>query len=640
MKEKNIKFIDLFAGIGGFHEALKKLSLECVFASEVDEFSRKTYLANHQIDLANFNRDIRSISPSEISDHDILCAGFPCQPFSQAGYKKGFNDGDKSERGNLFFCIVDILEAKKPAAYIIENVRHLLKHDNGCTFKIIYQHLEEVGYTVNYQVLKASDYGLPQHRPRVFIVGFNRELVDTFWAFNFPLPIPLKMTMSDVWEGNCDRDIGFTLRVGGRRSPIDDRRNWDGYKVNGEVVRIQPKQGLKMMGFPDRFQFPVSKTEAMKQLGNSVCVDVVYHVAREVKEYLENHKIKEISGNKELKGTLNKGEWSEFYAFMRLLLDRHLFFGDREGKPLEDYVVVFKIKHNQTDIEYIKNNGEIEIRNLLDRKIQTLKIKEILESVNVAEIYQSIKKAKGSSFSIAQIQKYFDLLQIKSFKGSSYSKGDLNISFNHNEIQYPSQNIDIKSSIGSSPTLLNASSATNFIFEVKNFNSDIDLINSIKTKYKIRDRLVKIHELGSLLEFVKCEQDVHTNNLKKVDSLMPEILSNILLKYYTGLGAKISELVIDENKICRIKDYLKAVLLGMFFSKQWDGEYTANGSVLVRKEKDLILYHVIKDKILKDYLFHNTKLDTPSSTKHRFGTLYKEKNQTLIKLNLQIKFIN
>jgi DNA (cytosine-5)-methyltransferase 1 len=416
---RNLKFIDLFAGIGGFHEALKKLSLECVFASEIDEYARKTYLANYQIDLANFNRDLRSISPSEIPDHDILCAGFPCQPFSQAGYKKGFNDGDKSERGNLFFCIVDILEAKKPAAYIIENVRHLLKHDNGCTFKIIYQHLEEVGYTVNYQVLKASDYGLPQHRPRVFIVGFNRELVDAFWAFNFPLPIPLKMTMSDVWEGNCDRDIGFTLRVGGRRSPIDDRRNWDGYKVNGEVVRIQPKQGLKMMGFPDRFQFPVSKTEAMKQLGNSVCVDVVYHVAREVKEYLENNKIKEISGNKELKGTLNKGEWSEFYAF-----------------------------------------------------------------------------------------------------------------------------------------------------------------------------------------------------------------------------AKISELVTDENKICRIKDYLKAVLLGMFFSKQWDGEYTANGSVLVRKEGDLVLYHVIKDKILKDYLFHNTKLDTPSSTRHRFGTLYKEKNQTLIKLNLQIRFIN
>ena len=637
---KKLKFIDLFAGIGGFHEALTRLSIECVFASEIDEQARKTYLANHKIDKTIFNRDIRSIAPSEIPDHDILCAGFPCQPFSQAGYKKGFNDGDKSERGNLFFCIIDILEAKKPAAYIIENVRHLLKHDNGRTFKIICEHLEQVGYTINYKVLKASEYGLPQHRPRIFIVGFNKELVDTFWAFNFPLPIPLKMTMSNVWEGNCHRDIGFTLRVGGRRSPIDDRRNWDGYVVNGEIVRIQPEQGIKMMGFPDRFQFPVSNTEAMKQLGNSVCVDVVYHVAREVKEYLEQHTIKnETREIQQLKGTLNKGEWSEFYAFIRLPLDKYLFWGDIAGNPLDEYVVVFKISHNKANIEYFKSNDEIEIRDKYGEKIKTLTIKEVREQISLEAIYQIIKSSKGSSFALPKIKEYLELLQIQSFKGSSYSKGDLNISFNYDNIQYLSQDVDIKSDIGSLPTLLNASSATNFIFEVKHFTGDIDRINNITTKYKIRDRLLHLQQLNSTLKFVKCEKEVHSNNLKKVDSLMPQILANILTKYYSGEGAKIFELVTDENEICRIKDYLKAVLLGMFSSKKWDGNYTDNGSILVRKQGDLVLYHVIKDKILKDYLFYNTKLDTPSSTRHRFGNLYKEKNQTFIKLNLQIRFI-
>jgi DNA (cytosine-5)-methyltransferase 1 len=359
----SLKFIDLFAGIGGFHEALKKLNMECVFASEINQYARETYLANHKIEASNFNQDIRSIVAADIPDHDILCAGFPCQPFSQAGYKKGFDDGDRSERGNLFFCIIDILEAKKPQAYIIENVRHLLNHDQGRTFKIICQHLENAGYTVNYKILKASEYGLPQHRPRIFIVGFNKELVNTFWAFDFPQAIPLKMTMSDIWQGNCSRDIGFTLRVGGRRSPIDDRRNWDGYLVNGEVLRIKPEQGVKMMGFPDNFHFPVSPTEAMKQLGNSVCVNVVYYVATQVKEYLGNNGIEETDKEKQL-SRLNKGEWSEFYAFLRLLIDEYLSFGNQEGNPLTEYVVVFKLKHNHTDIEYLKNEGNMKFKML------------------------------------------------------------------------------------------------------------------------------------------------------------------------------------------------------------------------------------------------------------------------------------
>ena len=131
------KFIDLFAGIGGFHLAMSNLGAECVFASEKDKYARETYKANFDTEKFEFNDDIRKVSPDQVSEHDILCAGFPCQPFSQAGLKKGFQDGHDSERGNLFFCILDILEAKRPKAFILENVRHLVKHDNGNTFRTI-----------------------------------------------------------------------------------------------------------------------------------------------------------------------------------------------------------------------------------------------------------------------------------------------------------------------------------------------------------------------------------------------------------------------------------------------------------------------------------------------------------------------
>lgn len=293
---KKYKFIDLFAGIGGFHTALHNLGAECVFASEIDKFARETYTANFKnispklFENDHFNDDITSIEKEEIKekipDFDILCGGFPCQPFSQAGFKKGFDD----DRGNLFFHIAQIIEKKEPQAFLLENVRHLVNHDNGRTFSTIQHILEnELGYSFYPKVIKASDFGLPQHRPRIFLVGFKK---DKFYKnenkeFKFPEPKKeLDFTMSDVWEGKCDRDIGLTLRVGGRGSPIDDRRNWDGYRVNGEVKRLGPKEGKRMQGFPDEFIFPVTDIQAMKQLGNSVAVPVIQAIADKIINYL------------------------------------------------------------------------------------------------------------------------------------------------------------------------------------------------------------------------------------------------------------------------------------------------------------------------------------------------------------------
>jgi len=276
-----LTFIDLFAGIGGFHLALHNLGAECVFASEWDAAARLTYETNFSkvsprlFKSGNFAGDITSVNKKAIPDFDILCAGFPCQPFSQAGFKKGFAD----IRGTLFFDIAEIIRIKRPKAFFLENVRGLYSHDDGRTFETIKRTLsEDLGYSFHHAIVKASDHGLPQHRPRLFMVGFENP--DT--EFDFPEKRKLKFTMSDVMKGQVDRDIGYTLRVGGKRSPIDDRRNWDGYIVDGEVRRLTPAEGKKMQGFPASFKFPVSDSEALKQLGNSVAVTAIEDYARAI----------------------------------------------------------------------------------------------------------------------------------------------------------------------------------------------------------------------------------------------------------------------------------------------------------------------------------------------------------------------
>lgn len=287
MFNNNYKFIDLFAGIGGFHIAMSNNGAECVFASEINKFARKTYIDNFYasskklFDGGFYNEDITKFPSSDIPDFDILCGGFPCQPFSQAGLKNGFND----DRGNLFFNISDIIQVKQPKAFFLENVRGLLTHDNGNTFKVIQETLtNKLGYSLYYKILNASDYGVPQSRQRIFLVGFKNDKLNSFL---FPEPVPLKFNMSDVWGGECSREIGFTLRVGGRGSKITDRHNWDSYLVNGEVRTLGVKEAKLMQGFPDDFVFNCSLTQSMKQLGNSVAIPVVEAISRKIINYLD-----------------------------------------------------------------------------------------------------------------------------------------------------------------------------------------------------------------------------------------------------------------------------------------------------------------------------------------------------------------
>jgi DNA (cytosine-5)-methyltransferase 1 len=631
---ENIKFIDLFAGIGGFHQALSSLGMKCVFASEIDADARETYLKNHQIDEAIFNTDIRAIEPFDIPDHDILCAGFPCQPFSQMGYKKGFADGDRSERGNLFYSIWEILNTKRPKAYILENVRHLLNHDDGRTFSTIKKELEALDYSVAYKIIRASDFGRPQHRPRIYIVGFDKRQVNTLCNFEFPLPIPLKQTMSDVWEGKCDREIGFTLRVGGRGSPINDRRNWDAYRVDGEVKQLTPKEGKRMMGYPESFILPNNKTKAMKQLGNSVCVDVVKHVAQQVCNYLTLNKINLDESMKKF----NKGEWSELYVFFKIILERNLNFCDKNGNLLKDYITVIELGHKNSNIRYSIDDRKVKFKSIDGSILSEAKLSDLISQEEISNVLKELKEAEGSSFHLLSANQLIDRFEIKKFKGNSGSKGDVNLSFMHDGITVENDPIGIKSDIGSPPTLLNASGATNFIFEVIGFTGSIDEVNSLNPlKGKIQERINKIETNGGRFKFVKLERQTHESNLRKIDSLMPEILSNALLRYYQGHGSAITDLIVDSQEIVRIKEYLKAVMLGMFPNKQWDGDYTANGAILCDNDGQLSILHVVKDSILKEYLLNNTKLDTPSSTRHRFGSLYNENGKLYMKLNLQIR---
>lgn len=289
-----LKVIDLFAGIGGFHQAFHNLGARVVFASEWEDNARKTYQENFAhvspeiFTENNFAGDITQVVPSSIPDFDIVTGGFPCQPFSHAGKRQGFLD--EKGRGNLFFDIANIIKEKQPKAFFLENVRGLLNHDGGNTFAVIQNIIKDLDYSFHWKVVKASDFNVPQHRPRVFMVGFRKDIDDS--NFTFPESLPLTNTISEVLGGKVtnangvERTVGFTLRVGGRRSGIHDRRNWDGYTVDGTPRFLTVDEGRKMQGFPEGFTFPVSEVQAFKQLGNSVAVPAVQATAKKIIEVL------------------------------------------------------------------------------------------------------------------------------------------------------------------------------------------------------------------------------------------------------------------------------------------------------------------------------------------------------------------
>lgn len=304
-----VKIIDLFAGIGGIRLGFEQAfgDVHCVFTSEINKFANMTYKANFGDD--HIFGDIKQIDENDVPDHDILLAGFPCQPFSQAGLKKGFTD----TRGTLFFDIERILLAKQPKAFLLENVKQLKGHDKGRTFQTIIDHLNNAGYKVFYEILKARDFGVPQNRERIYIVGFLDHSIN----FEFPKPTNLptkvgdilddvvdeKYTISDkLWSGHKRRKElnklngkGFGYGLFNKESAYTNTISARYYKDGSEILieqenknprKLTPREAARLQGFPEEYVTPVSDAQAYKQFGNSVAVPVIKVIATEIKKAL------------------------------------------------------------------------------------------------------------------------------------------------------------------------------------------------------------------------------------------------------------------------------------------------------------------------------------------------------------------
>jgi len=277
----NIKFIDLFCGIGSFHYSFKKLNWECVMACDIDNAVKQTYQENYGIRPLD---DITEIDPKNVPAYDILCAGFPCQPFSQCGKQKGFDD----KRGTLFYHIMKFVEYHKPKLIILENVQGLLHHDDGRTMERITSDIQQANYAITYNVIKCSDYGLPQMRRRLFIVGVRKDSemirhVDKLLEFE---EYKKEKTLSEFLGKNFEKKIAYTIRCGGKHSPIDDKHNWDGYIVDGKEYRLTIEDCLKLQGFNSDFKLCGTNKDKWKQLGNTIPTIFTQIIGQNINKYL------------------------------------------------------------------------------------------------------------------------------------------------------------------------------------------------------------------------------------------------------------------------------------------------------------------------------------------------------------------
>lgn len=307
------KFIDLFAGIGGIRLAFQNLGGKCVFTSEWDTYSKKTYEANFgEVPFG----DITKIKETEIPDHDILLGGFPCQPFSIAGVSKknalgrahGFLD---ETQGTLFFDVARIIQHKMPSVFMLENVKNLVSHDKGKTFKVIKETLKELGYSIHFKVLDGQHF-VPQHRERIIIVGFNNNVFEGKETFEFPKMGDRKFAIRDILENQVDSKYTLSDKLWNYLQEYAKKHKAKGngfgfgmtdlngisrtmsaryYKDGAEILipqegknprRLTPRECARLQGFPDSFSIPVSDNQAYKQFGNSVVTPLIQAVGKNI----------------------------------------------------------------------------------------------------------------------------------------------------------------------------------------------------------------------------------------------------------------------------------------------------------------------------------------------------------------------
>jgi DNA (cytosine-5)-methyltransferase 1 len=319
-------FIDLFAGIGGFHFALSSFGAKCVFASEWDKHASETYKINFGLEPKG---DITLIDEKEIPSHDILCGGFPCQAFSVSGKQKGFDD----TRGTLFFDIARIVNHHKPKVLFLENVKNLAKHDDGKTLSTIINTLEKLNYSVYTKVFNASNFGLPQNRERVYIVAFNNKLNSD--NFKFPLPSNEKICLNNILEKEpinakiIERDdieiykkyyvesslfnenellnkpiqigkvnkggqgeriyhpFGHAITLSAYGGGVGSKTGL--YLIDGKIRKLSPRECARVQGFPDSFILNKTDSQSYKQFGNSVSINVLQNIVIEIEKILKEN---------------------------------------------------------------------------------------------------------------------------------------------------------------------------------------------------------------------------------------------------------------------------------------------------------------------------------------------------------------
>jgi len=356
-----------------------------------------------------------------------------------------------------------------------------------------------------------------------------------------------------------------------------------------------------------------------------------------------------------LKG--NKGEWSEIYTLLKLLGDKEIYVGDEELNRIHDLLYpIVTILRDESNINYeysVQDELIIINENQNEFSIPVIKFKQQAEA-----LLQKIKEAHTSSFEVPEIESFLNEIKCSTLKAKSTLKTDIRIVIHdYKTNQLAELGFSIKSQLGGASTLLNAGKTTNFEYQITNCNlndNEIDKINSINTRSKIKDRLNQLLNNQCEVAYYKTEREIFGNNLILIDSLLPNILAEMLFLFFTSNISNVKELVRElekENPLkfntlnhhkyyeYKIKKFLTEVALGMMPSKVWNGIYDATGGYLVVKENGEILsYHIYNKNKFEDYLFYNTKLDTASSSRHDFGKVYTENEEKFIKLNLQVRF--
>lgn len=747
---KIYKTIDLCAGIGGIRKGYELAKcFKNVLSAEIDKNACLTYQHLYGDDPTN------DITTDEFKDkvaktkYDVLLAGFPCQAFSRAGKKEGFLD---KTRGTLFFDIADIIKRTEPKAFMLENVDNLITHDKGQTFhtilsvlineldyKVIGVTKSEDGtleYTAKDFVRNSRNFGVPQNRPRVYIMGFSRKYFGDK-VDSLPNALPIKREkkiyedLNDLLEMNADdkyflssgyvetlerhkarhegKGNGFGYRIvnlpeiehpvsnailatGGsgkeRNLVIDSKEGVAGKVVpskqtplNDKGIRaMTPREWGKLQGFinyafidektgKDTFSFPdgLADGSMYKQFGNAVTIPAVEVMAKFMKKQLavlEQHDNTTMNKGVEVM-TGNVGEWSELYTLFKLLADGKLYAADAETNKIPTiYYDVLKVLRSEKDseLEYSRET-EVKVINAETGEVMcSIPISSFIEQTDKLllgmkqEIENQKQKKKDSdgSFALPEVWSFAESIKCKSLKAKSQDKADIHLMV-HDIMSGRDDTFgfSIKSQLGSPSTLFNASGTTNLIYAITGHTLSLDEITKFNGFRLFKQKFEYLHLLGSDIEFDSTENEVFDFNLKMVTSEMTEIFAVMIKAYYEGKASKISDLteivaksgMVDtlDNSVYlkhKLKNLLTNIALGMVPGTLWTGDYEATGGyIIVKEDGDVVCYHIYNHNAFMNYMFDNTRFDTPSQSRHGFGKIYEENGRQMLKLNVQIRFV-